>query len=183
MGSAGKGKSFQVEIEKSGKVVWRETPEAEIADTISAFDIQGSMNSWSRTPLEASEEVKGLYTYQIVLGSKGQETFQIVVDHDPDLVLYPETKMCTRKALKVMGPGTAPDREHCWAIKGDSGAKFTLEVMKTPGSVTVTWFKIVEKKKTEDKLPVVDDDDEDAVPAVAATTTTTAAAPAVVMDL
>jgi len=94
--------------------------------------------------LEPSEDIQGLYTYEVTLGNKGQELFQICVDSDPELVLYPEQPNCTRKATPVLGPAAPPSREHSWVIKGDSGARYTVEVFKSGPAISVTWIKVVE---------------------------------------
>mmetsp|Transcript_89371 Transcript_89371/g.278043 ORF Transcript_89371/g.278043 Transcript_89371/m.278043 type:complete len:959 (+) Transcript_89371:20-2896(+) len=138
------GQTYHIELLADGKAVWREAARPEVSDSVSAFQIQGSFSSWDLLSLEPSEDVPGLYTYEVVLGSKGQEAFQICADSDPELVLYPEHPNCTRKATPVMGPAPPPSREHSWVIKGDSGARFRVEVFKSGGSVSVTWFKVVE---------------------------------------
>lgn len=138
------GKTYHIELLPDGKAVWREAAVPEMSESINTFQIQGSFSNWEMLHLEASAEVDGLYTYEVTLGAKGQESFQICVDSDPDLALYPEQPFCTRKATPVVGPSPSPSREHSWLIKGDSGVRYRVEVFKSGSTVSVTWFRVVE---------------------------------------
>jgi len=142
--SAEPGKTYSIELLGDGKAVWREAALPDLSDAISTLHIQGSFSSWEMLSLEPSEEVRGLCTYGVVLGGKGQESFQVCVDGDPELVLYPERPNCTRKATPVLGPAQPPSREHSWVIKGDSGSRYRVEVFKSGPTISVTWIKVVE---------------------------------------
>uniref|UniRef100_A0A7S2ACQ5 Uncharacterized protein n=1 Tax=Alexandrium andersonii TaxID=327968 RepID=A0A7S2ACQ5_9DINO len=138
------GKKYHIELLSDGKAVWREAAAAQISDSISNFYILGSFNSWDLLSLEPDEEIVGLYTYEVTLGSKKQEAFQICVEGDPEMILYPEQTDCTRKAMPMLGPGVPPSRDHSWLIKGDSGARYRVEVFKSGPSISVSWFKVPE---------------------------------------
>mmetsp|Transcript_113956 Transcript_113956/g.302855 ORF Transcript_113956/g.302855 Transcript_113956/m.302855 type:complete len:958 (-) Transcript_113956:111-2984(-) len=138
------GKKYHIELMPDGKAVWREASGPEISDSISAFYILGSFSSWDPVSLEPSQDIPGLYSYEVTLGNKKQEAFQISVEGDPELILYPEQPDCTRKATPMLGPGAPPSREHSWVIKGDSGARYRVEVFKSGPTISVSWFKVVE---------------------------------------
>merc|ERR1712061_577107 len=140
---AAPGKKYNIDLLPEGKAVWREVVEPQLAD-VSAFHIMGSMTNWSTLSLEPSEEVEGLFTREITLGAKGQDSFQIVVNGDPELVLYPEQTLCTRRAAPVLGPALPPSRDNAWVIKGDSTVRYRVEVFKSASSASVSWFKVVE---------------------------------------
>nr|AQS99216.1 type I polyketide synthase [Gambierdiscus polynesiensis] len=142
---AAPGKTYHIELLAEGKAVWREAALPEISDTVSSFQILGSFSNWDRLPLEPSRDVEGLYTYEVTLGSKGRESFQISVDNDPELVLYPETPSCTRKATPVLGPSQAPSQEYAWVMKGDSGARYRVEVFKSGPATSVTWLRVIDQ--------------------------------------
>jgi len=142
--SADYGKTYHVELLPDGKAVWREAAAPGVSDSVTSFYIQGSFSNWETLALEASEEIGGLYTFEVTLGSKGQESFQISVDNDPECVLYPEQPNCTRKTTQVLGPSAPPSREHAWVIKGDGGARYRVEVFKAGPTTSVTWFRVVE---------------------------------------
>jgi len=146
--SAAPGKTYHVELLQDGKAVWREAARPDISDTVKAFQILGSFSNWEMLTLAPSRDVEGLYTYEVTLGTKGQESFQISVDNDRELVLYPETPRCTRKAMPVLGPAPAPSQEHAWVIKGDSGARYRVEVFKSGPVTSVTWLRVVDPVET-----------------------------------
>jgi len=92
--------------------------------------------------MQASESVAGLYSIEITIGPSGEETFQIAVDMDDDLVLYPEKPRCTKKSAKIRGPEPAPSQEDAWLIRGDSGTRYTIELFKPSAATTsVTWLR------------------------------------------
>merc|ERR1711920_1008314 len=91
-------------------------------------------------------DTEGLYTYEVTLSATGQESFQVAVDHDPDLNLYPAQEECSKKAAKVLGPAPAPTRKNCWVIKGEAGKSYTVELFRpTPSTTSVTWCKVPEE--------------------------------------
>jgi len=141
---AAPGKRYHVDLLADGKAVWREAVLPEVSYSTSALHIQGSFSGWDMLSLEPSVDVEGLFTYDLTLGSKGQETFQICVDGDPELVLYPEQPNCTRKAAPTRGPAPPPSRDHAWAIRGDSGSRYRVEVFRSGAELSVTWLRIVE---------------------------------------
>merc|ERR1712151_316195 len=147
--STEEGKKYIVELDSKGsKAVWREKADPELPEAFSAFHIMGTMTSWDPLNLSPSSDTDGLFTYDFTLGSSGQESFQIALDHDPDLNLYPETTKCTKKATKVLGPATAPSKDYAWLIKGEAGTKYTVELFRaTPSKTSITWYKTTDKAK------------------------------------
>jgi hypothetical protein len=140
----GEGKKFLIEL-NGHKATWREAEEPELPEAMTAFHIKGSMTQWDMLNLMPSSEADGLFTYDLTLGSSGQESFQVCLDHDPELNLYPETAKCSKKSTKVLGPGPAPSKEYSWVIKGDPGAKYTVELFRaTPSKISVSWHKASE---------------------------------------
>jgi len=136
------GKSYQVELTATGKAVWRETVVPDLAESGCSYFIQGSSNDWEMSEMQASESVAGLYSIEITIGPSGEETFQIAVDMDDDLVLYPEKPRCTKKSAKIRGPEPAPSQEDAWLIRGDSGTRYTIELFKPSAATTsVTWLR------------------------------------------
>jgi len=140
---AAPGKKYNVDLLPDGKAVWREVARPQLGDS-EVFHIQGSFSNWSMLSLEPSEEVAGLFTRELTLSTKGQESFQIAVDGDPELVLYPEQPLCSRRAAPVLGPSFPPSRDHSWVIRGDSGARYRVEVFRAGSTTSVTWFRVVE---------------------------------------
>merc|ERR1719221_1610585 len=121
----------------------------------------GSFTGWTMQDLEPAEEVLGLYHLDIIMGDSGQETFQVVLDNDPDMALYPEKENCTSKLAKILGPGPPPSQAYSWVMKGTAGVNYRLELFKPAGSVSVTWYKIVEKDEVEETAGAITDKEEE----------------------
>merc|ERR1719356_1899715 len=117
------------------------------------------------TSLKPNQAVPGLFQDQLTLGSKGEESFQIAVGNDSDLILYPEAKDCRSKVAKVLGPQAAPSKDYCWVIKGPAASKVTVEVFKPAGTAYVSWHRELQNK--EASAAIADDDDEPPKPAMA----------------
>merc|ERR1712203_207942 len=108
------------------------------------------MGDWALKNMDRSKEMEGLFTFDLTLASSGNATFQIALDHDPEFVIYPSARFCTRKATPLLGPGKAPDREHAWVIKGVSGARYSIEVFRRPSTTSVSWYKVSDKVAKSD---------------------------------
>jgi len=130
--------NYTVELTEEGKVVWRQVAEPNLSEA-SAFQIQGTFTSWDMYSFHRSEDDYGLWTFELTLGSSGQEAFQIAVEYDPYLVLYPEEKLCTRRTAKVLGPSQAPTQDHAWLIKGSPGTRYRVELFVSGATAAVFW--------------------------------------------
>ena len=68
------------------------------------YFVQGSFSDWALTPLVADPERCGVYRCQGVTGINAKEFFNIVVDGDMTLIVYPEMAgACPGKSI-VRGP-------------------------------------------------------------------------------
>mmetsp|Transcript_60186 Transcript_60186/g.105468 ORF Transcript_60186/g.105468 Transcript_60186/m.105468 type:complete len:947 (-) Transcript_60186:153-2993(-) len=133
--------AFYVDLLPGGKTQWREIIEPDApAEELVPF-IQGSFNSWSADMLEPSEAIEGLFTCEVDIGASGEESFQIVLDADPDLALYPVTPFCSRKSGKVGGPDVPPSQDFSWVIKGAPETTYRVEFFMSDSVKTVSWFK------------------------------------------
>lgn len=130
--------SFSVEVLEGGGVVWREVPKASLADVVD-FQIQGSFTGWEPVGLQACGSEEGVWWFEFDLGASGEELFQIVVDHDPSLLLYPQQPRCPRAAAPVLGPAAAPSRDHAWLVRGEAGARHRVEFFRSPTATGVFW--------------------------------------------
>jgi len=89
--------------------------------------------------LEPSDEEASLYSFHFVMGMSGKESFQIAVDHDPCCVFYPEQLACTRQVALILGPASAPSKDHAWLVQGTPGAKFRVDFFQSGDTVAVMW--------------------------------------------
>lgn len=139
------GKTYRVAVLDEGQVVWEEVIEPGLADA-QDFQIQGSFTDWQMLSLEPSGEEPGLfYCSECVLGPTGEELFQIAVEYDPYMILYPEMERCIRKAARILGPAEPPSREHAWLIRGDPGSRYRIEFFHYGSTASVTWQKCSEE--------------------------------------
>jgi len=135
-----RGKNYRVELLEDGKVQWSEVVVPDLSQ-VDSFQIQGTLTSWQLLSLEPSEEEPGLWCFEVELGASGEESFQIAVEHDPYMVLYPEVPRCTRKAAAILGPGDPPSREQAWLIRGTAGSRYRIEFFQSGATTAVMWRK------------------------------------------
>eukprot|EP00931_Biecheleriopsis_adriatica_P065267 TRINITY_DN39857_c0_g1_i1.p1 TRINITY_DN39857_c0_g1~~TRINITY_DN39857_c0_g1_i1.p1 ORF type:complete len:972 (-),score=235.25 TRINITY_DN39857_c0_g1_i1:28-2943(-) len=139
------GQRYCVEMEAGGRTFWREEASAK-PKFVSRMAIQGSFSGWELLDMDAAEQV-GLFSYEVVLGSSGEESFQIAVEGLLSQVLHPLVANCTSRVAVVAGPDSCPERAMSWMIKGTAKSRYRVEVFIPPGghnSVSVSWFKAVD---------------------------------------
>jgi len=130
--------NYRVEVTEEGGVVWQEVSQPDLSEIV-AFQIQGSFSNWEMVSLEPSDEEASLYSFHFVMGMSGKESFQIAVDHDPCCVFYPEQLACTRQVALILGPASAPSKDHAWLVQGTPGAKFRVDFFQSGDTVAVMW--------------------------------------------
>lgn len=133
---------FHVELLPGGKTRWRELVEPELPSGEVFPFIQGSFNDWDAVMLENSEDIAGLFFCEVILGPSGEETFQLLLDADPDLALYPPEERCAKKGRAVVGPEVPPSREHAWLIRGSPGVQYRVEFFMSATTKTVSWIRL-----------------------------------------
>ncbi|CAK9036454.1 unnamed protein product [Durusdinium trenchii] len=141
------GKLYEVEVDLSGKVVWREVVETPPDPKAhERFGIAGSFNSWSCRTMAEIAGLPGLFGAEVTIGESGEEYFHILGDEDTSQVYYPAMPRCTRKLVDVRGPSAVlgNPEEHAWCIQGQPGSRFRIEFQITARSVLVTWLRIAE---------------------------------------
>jgi hypothetical protein len=131
---------FHVEVLPNGEVVWREIAEPDLPEEDSIPFIQGSFNSG--TDMFDSTDIEGFYTYEIILGDTGEETFTIILDADPGLVFFPEEPECSSKTRPISGP-KANDLDHSWLIKGEPDDTYRVEFLLSGSTKTINWVKVL----------------------------------------
>lgn len=132
---------FYVDLLPGGKTQWRAIIEPDApAEELVPF-IQGTFNGWSADMLEPSEAIEGLFTCEVDVGASGEESFQIVLDADPDLALFPVTPFCSKKSGKMGGPDVPPSQDFAWVIKGAPETTYKVEFFMSDSVKTVSWFK------------------------------------------
>lgn len=147
---ANAGKQFAISLSKNGKVLFREA--MGMHSNASSMQIQGSFSNWASVEMESSPDRASLFTYELTLGSSGEESFQVVVDGLRSQVLTPHEKNCTKRASAVRGPAAATDQELSWLVKGDPRSRHMVEVfMPQRGVISVTWFKIGDSQKPKEE--------------------------------
>jgi len=124
-----------------------------------SFTLTGTFNDWDHDILEDDLLVEGLYACSIVLGSKGEETFQVVADRDEDMTFHPDIAKCTSKSFPVKGPDKV-DKEKAWCIKGDPGSQYRVEFFKSDFSISVSWIKEAISRATMKPDEIADGDAE-----------------------
>lgn len=140
------GKSYQVEISSDSKqVVWREiVNQAAQAPTLETFAICGSWSEWGKEPMTESEDIPGLYSATVTIGSMGEELFHILAEENESMALYPAEDRCTRKCADILGPTilTGSQEDCSWCIYGEPGSTMVVELFYSPsGMKSVTWYK------------------------------------------
>jgi len=137
------GDRFHVELTKSGQAIWREIVQPYLpAEGASPF-IQGTFNDGGADILDTTD-IDGFYTYEIILGPTGEESFSIILDADPDLCFYPEDKFCSTKSQSVNGPEVPPSPENAWVIRGAPDDTYRVEFYISGSVRTVSWVKVVD---------------------------------------
>jgi len=139
------GKLYEVEVDASGKAVWREivdTPPDPKAHE--RFGLAGSFNNWSCTTMAEMPGLPGLFAAEITVGDSGLEYFHILGDEDASQVYYPAQPRCRRKLVDIKGPGSilGHPEEHAWCIEAKPGSRFRIEFQISHRSVLVTWLRI-----------------------------------------
>lgn len=136
-----KGATYVTELAKDGRAIWRIEEEPEIFQPEDVtFMIQGSFNSWTMEELKRSSDVDCLHTFELEIGEHGRESFQIIVDGDPDSILYPSVPNCTKKSTPICGPETQPSHEFAWVIEAPVKKRFQIEVFARGKSKSVIWL-------------------------------------------
>lgn len=135
------GDKFHVELKKGGQAIWRQLVEPDLPAEEPTPFIQGSFNDGGADMLDTTE-IEGLYTYDVTLGSTGEESFSIILDADPDLCFFPEEKSCTRKSKAIAGPQVPPSPDHAWVIKGRADDSYRVEFFLSGSTKTVSWIKV-----------------------------------------
>jgi hypothetical protein len=136
------GDRFHVQVQKGGEVIWRRMVEPDLpAEETSPF-IQGSFNDGCADILDASEDVEGLFSYDITLGPSGEETFSFMLDADPDLAFFPEELSCSKKTSRIVGPQVPPSPDNTWVIRGKPDETYRVELYLAGAAKTINWFRI-----------------------------------------
>jgi len=130
---------FKVRFESTGAIKW-EPAEEQALGPGTMFFIQGTFNSWQLGELRRDTVINGLWTFELVVGSSGEEQFQIVADGDISMVYHPPCARCTRKAALVVGPEPA-EKEVAWLIQGSPGDMFKVEFFLQGNKRTMLWFR------------------------------------------
>jgi len=137
------GDKFHVELTKGGQTIWRELVEPELPPDGTTPFIQGTFNDGGTDMLDTTD-IEGFYTYEVMLGPTGEESFSIVLDADPDLCFYPEDKLCSTKVKIIRGPEVPISAEHAWVIRGTPDDTYRVEFYISGSVKTVSWVKVVD---------------------------------------
>merc|ERR1712187_308727 len=86
---------------------------------------------------------KDVYTMEFHMNSDGYEVFQIAVDMNSALAIYPEMPMASQLMSLACGPDSKGDGLH-WTIMGAPGAtmEITLDLAQKDKTAMVTWEQI-----------------------------------------
>ncbi|CAJ1370605.1 unnamed protein product [Effrenium voratum] len=133
------GQGYQVEVMDDGRSVWHQMAPCKPRGC-SSMAIMGSFNGWTPEPMSTRERA-GLYSYELTLGSTGEESFQVLVDGLLSQVLHPTSQKCTSRVSAVAGPRDISDRDLSWLVK--AGLDRSEDVAKT-SKLPVTLAKSAE---------------------------------------
>eukprot|EP00933_Yihiella_yeosuensis_P039514 TRINITY_DN33575_c0_g1_i1.p1 TRINITY_DN33575_c0_g1~~TRINITY_DN33575_c0_g1_i1.p1 ORF type:complete len:232 (-),score=38.14 TRINITY_DN33575_c0_g1_i1:242-847(-) len=138
------GKVYQVELDTTGKAIWREikTKAPEIKGE--RFGLSSSVNGWGCTSMTPIAKIPGLFAAEIVIGNLGQEFFHVLCDEDPSLVYRPVEGRANSQLAKVMGPDRivgAPE-DASWCVSAEPGSRFRIEFYISKRGVSVTWLRV-----------------------------------------
>jgi polyketide synthase-associated protein len=100
-------------------------------DPAQTFYLCGSFNDGRFTPMIPDDSTRGKHSYKMQLGAEGYATFQIAVNGEANLMMYPneDNELC--------GPSTVEEANFSWSIEGVPYT--TWQVMLDLTSKTVEW--------------------------------------------
>lgn len=136
------GDAWDLEFEEDGVVNYY-PKHKELADVGGTYYLTGTFNDWEcELAMEPDQQVKGLYTASITIGSGGEEAFQIVADRQPTMTFFPQIPSCMARSVPVEGPKEDPSRENTWVIRDAVGDVYRVEFYRSEvDTFSINWVK------------------------------------------
>jgi len=141
------GKTYEVEMDADGTVVWREVVETPPDPSAhDCFGIAGSFTGWTCASMARVPGLPGVYAAELTLGEDGQEFFHVLGDEDGSMIYYPAEPRSKRRLVPVLGPKSimGNPEDFAWCIEGKPGSRYRVEFRISPRNVEVTWLRIAE---------------------------------------
>jgi len=108
------------------------------------YFVRGSFSSWQCVPMVADQDRSGVYRFQGQTDRNAKEFFNIVVDEDKYLVMYPEIAGTVPGRSVVAGPNDEGVEDYweiaCWQPGVPFEITLDLDAADKRNKVTLTWL-------------------------------------------
>lgn len=103
------------------------------------YSITGDFNSWGSERMTEGE-IHGLFTATVDVPQSGSLEFRFLEKGDKKKVLCPQSHLCSKRLVPIMGPGA--ELTNSWMVSGAPGSQMQIELLVQKDRKSIMWLQV-----------------------------------------